>query len=637
MFSGESIGGGGERTGEDTRGVDRERGGKTVEAMSETRRQELLERRAALMARVEELEARKRAREAKKAADQAVNDLDEIINRRGKGDTSTTVDEAGSDEGVGAEIIEEADNAVSGAEGATSEKPEEEPGNIGEKPGEGEIKDTVEKAKKKKSLRNYITGIATIGLAGILFIGSFIGGRRANKEEVIPTTPPIPLEEVVDNEMVDGETAEVEKGIYDGYGEAGMWLSENKTSDYAFADAREVAEVCDNDEVEMIKYTAHNQVESFADYLANLPEELQPDGFKGLNLKETEARLESLSPEDYAAVEATFGVTMDNAFTRRTVLNGTYDNAYMAKKDPSGPATHENMEIVRCTTSESNLEVTEFYWLDADGNEIGSMTVKMKPIYNEDGDIISYELCEQVVNKQGTSTIYEGIPEITPETPETPTPDIPTPVTPTPETPETPAPETPETPEPETPETPEPETLETPEPETPETPEPEAPTPVPETPAPVTPTPAPVTPTPTPATPTPAPVTPAPKDAENMTRIDNNIQNQIEYDYGTNEVVIHQETAAPEEVTTPPPAEAYQGTEARIVQNEAAPVAEPVQEQVSTVNDYSEDRGGANAGEYAPVQSDYVAQAQADANATSVSEAPTGGQELNDILGDLGI
>ena len=105
----------------------------------------------------------------------------------------------------------------------------------------------------------------------------------------------------------------------------------------------------------------------------------------------------------------------------------------------------------------------------------------------------------------------------------------------------------------------------------------------------------------------------------------------------TEQVVVHQETAAPENITEKPAAESYQGTEAVIVENEAAPAAEPVQEQISPENNYSEDRGGANAEEYAPVQPDYTAQAQADANATSVSEAPTGGQELTDILGDLGI
>ncbi len=583
MFSGEKIGGTGEVSGEDLRKVNEVRGEKTIEA-DEARRKELLERREALMARARELEARIKAREAKEGLGEAISDLDKIA-------------EGGSSEATGAEVVEEVEtNGEPGAEVEEIEVDEETGSEVveeaGERPSEEEVRGTAEKAKKKKALSNYIVGIGMIALSGAILASAFMS-RGANKEEEVPQGNSVKLEDVVEND-VGGETMEAEKGIYDGYGEAGMWLSENKSGPYAFADAREVAEVCDNDEVEMIKYTAHNQVESFADYMANLPEELQPEGFKGLNLRDTEAKLESLSPEDFTALEATFGVIMDEALTRRVTLDGSYDNAYMALKDPNGAATHENMEIVRCATNESNLEVTEFYWLDANGNEIGSMTVKMSPVYNEEGEIVSYELCEQVVNKQGTSTIYEGIPEVTPETPSTPTPETPVPVTPVPETP------TPETPTPETP--------------TPETPTPETPTPE-----------------------TPTPETPAPKDAENMTRIDEQIHQDIAEDIGTEQVVVHQETAAPENITEKPAAEAYQGTEATIVENEAAPAAEPVQEQISQENNYSENRGGANAGEYAPVQENQAAQAEADASAIPVSEAPTGGQELTDILGDLGI
>ena len=211
-------------------------------------------------------------------------------------------------------------------------------------------------------------------------------------------------------------------GIYDGYNEPGMFTSENKTSSVAFADAGEVAEICNNDECEMIecemiKYTAHNQVESFADYMANLPEQLQPEGFKGLSLKETEAKLESLSDEEFTLVENQFRNIIDSAFTRRVVKNGTFHNAFMRHK--GGDFIHENMELVHCTTNESNLEVTEFYWVDQNGNEIGTMDVKIIPVRDKDGNIIGFKGCEQVINPYGE--IYVMLPDIPPE-PENPTP-----------------------------------------------------------------------------------------------------------------------------------------------------------------------------------------------------------------------
>ena len=93
--------------------------------------------------------------------------------------------------------------------------------------------------------------------------------------------------------------------------------------------------------------------------------------------------------------------------------------------------------------------------------------------------------------------------------------------------------------------------------------------------------------------------------------------------------------------TEMPSGEAYEGTEATIVENEHAQEAEPIQEQVGEENDYSENLGGAHDNEYAPVEEDGQAQQEADAGEIPEEEAPgvedIGGDELNDILGDLGI
>ena len=325
--------------------------------------------------------------------------------------------------------------AAAGAEKPTSEsKPE---GTAEDEPASPEdIKEVKKRAKKNSAARKYAAGVcALIAAAGIgLGIWGAAKGNRADDASLNGTPAVI---------TVANEAGERMKGIYDGYGEKGMYLSEHKTSSVAFANATEVAEVCNADEVDMILYTAHNQVESFADYLANLPEELQPDGFKGLNLTQTEAKLESLSPEEFTALEGTFATIMDNALTRRVTLNGRYDNAYMRVKNPGQDIVHENMELVRCTTNENNLEVTQFYWTDASGREIGTMTVKMTPIRDEKGVISSFKGCEQVVNPEGSSTIYTGMPEIPdPDTPTPPGPDTPTP--PGPDTPTPPGPDTPD-------------------------------------------------------------------------------------------------------------------------------------------------------------------------------------------------
>ena len=267
--------------------------------------------------------------------------------------------------------------------------------------------------KKNPRFRRFVGRAAT---AALIALASFGFGTKvfAPAQRNIPTTESttVQKDDNTKNNTKNNEKAEAEKiGIKDGYGEKGMWLSENKSGPYAFADATEVAEVCDNDECEMIKYTAREESEAFADYLAHLPESMQPEGFKGLTILETESKLESLSDEDYEALQTQFEGTMDKAFTRTVTVNGKQQNAYMRLKNESGAVTHENMELVSCVTDEDNLEVTQFYWTDADGNEIGSMNIKMQPVYDNDGNITSYKLCMQAISSID-SPVYEGLTEV---------------------------------------------------------------------------------------------------------------------------------------------------------------------------------------------------------------------------------
>lgn len=379
----------------------------------------------------------------------------------------------------------------------------------------------VKKIGRSKNFGKYVAGlVALFGVSVALGLGLAGGGSKNTVAQKTPTA-------IESNQ--NQQNQEKEKGIKDGYDQKGMWLSENKGTSVDFACAKEVAEVCKNDEREMLKYTAHNQSESFADYLANLPEKLQPEGFKGLTLLETERKLESLNDDEYDKLKQNFDETINKASTRRTTLNGQYYNAYMNKKDSNGPVNHENMQLVSCVTNENNLEATEFYWQDEQGHETGSMTIKMTPIYDESGKIISYKMCIQAASKNVKK--YAGLEEI-------------------------PAPETPDNPE-----TPEKSTT----PTTPNTPTP--------------------TPTPTP------PTTKAPKDAENLERIDEKNHTNNANNLGTGELEAHQAPAGEE--TQKPTSEDYSSTP--IVQNETSTEATSVAPSTSE-NNYSEDRGGANAG-----------------------------------------
>lgn len=129
-----------------------------------------------------------------------------------------------------------------------------------------------------------------------------------------------------------------------------------------------------------------------------------------------------------------------------------------------------------------------------------------------------------------------------------------------------------------------------------------------------------------------------PKDSDNLIRIDQKINEDIAKDIGTEKIVIAPNPGVSNrEITNKPSSGSYQGTRPNIVQNDSSKVAERIQDIISQVNDYSKDRGGANSGEYAPVKENPTAQAEADAKEIPISEAPTGGTELSDILSDLGI
>ena len=216
--------------------------------------------------------------------------------------------------------------------------------NPNSQPSKEEVKNTTEKAKKHPALRKIITGAAIAATAAIITAG-VVSNYNNKDQDINSQIPPVATESVGNIENIDdnvGVTGEDQEkiGIIDGYDKKGLWLSENKHGNYDFACAEEVAEVCDNDECEMVKYIAENQVESMAAYMADLPKELQPDGFKGLTIAETEAKLESLSDEDYEQVQKEFNDAIGQAFTGDIEVDGSYANVYMDKEDASGNVDH---------------------------------------------------------------------------------------------------------------------------------------------------------------------------------------------------------------------------------------------------------------------------------------------------------
>ena len=367
-----------------------------------------------------------------------------------------------------------------------------------------EVQEDIEQSKKQHRIRNFFSNIskkpvkavvATLSAIGIIAAGAAIASTM-NSHNANNDTPQDPKQDMsrtfeeedalamglgagamLSDSDLDAMLGEIQghHGIYDGYGEKGMFNSENKGTPYDFANAAEVAEVVGENPTEILIYTAGNQVESFADYLANMPAELQPEGCKGKSIIETEKWLESLTPEQYDAEFANFAKIMrSNTTTSELVtLSGAYHNAYMSKSG-DGATTHENTNLVACTTQENGTSAIKFVFHDENGKEIGQMISKItvRASYEIDGQTYYFIEkdkggCTQIVNPDGTMTyLYEDMTVIAPPD-NTPTPEPGPGPEPTPEPEPTPTP-TP-TPEPEPTPTPTP----TPEPEPTPTPTPE--------------------------------------------------------------------------------------------------------------------------------------------------------------------
>ena len=304
-----------------------------------------------------------------------------------------------------------------------------------------------EKAKEDRSIKSFFAKkVLPVVLSAAVLIGGLVGVNAVNKDNANQSINPTTPTEQVQQAAASGESHE-HHGIYDGYYETGEFMSANKGTPYDFANAAEVASVVGDDECDVMKEVAHNQVESLADQLANIPDTVKaqygisPDFIGEISIKDTEAKLESLSDDDYDKLMRQVDQIWDEAFTEKVTLNGEYQNAFMRTSATGNErVTHNNTELVACTTQENGTAATKFYWT-VDGNahsaRMGDVIAK---ISRDDAGHIA-EQCTQIVTEVGTfSFLYTGIPNI-PNNPNNPgVPNTPgTPGTPdTPDTPDTP-------------------------------------------------------------------------------------------------------------------------------------------------------------------------------------------------------
>lgn len=287
-------------------------------------------------------------------------------------------------------------------------------------PDPNELGKDVKKSKGAKiKVSAIVAAAASVVLAGAITIGSVLisdTGKNAT-----PPAEPAPITITVESDLVDDteedDTVDIGEreasGIIDGYGEEGMWLSDGKTGPYAFADFEKVVEMHDGDAKEAIKDVASKQVESMADCISGMSDQIRPAGYQGLSMAEVDEKIENLSDVEYDLLKQEFEGIIDRAEVKEVTLNGKYDNAYMGVKDGGDKiigskeanekdvtVNHETMQLMKCTTNEKGSKAYELSWKDDNGKTIASETIK--------------EACTQVVEKEGSNPIrFKGLPEAT--------------------------------------------------------------------------------------------------------------------------------------------------------------------------------------------------------------------------------
>ena len=441
---------------------------------------------------------------------------------------------------------------------------------------------TKEKAKQKLGLKEvFAKKVLPVVLSAAILISGIVGlnaiGKDSNSQpEGNPSTPP--------TEQTGGSYGNYDEyaatgeqheqhGIKDGYGEYGMYDDADKANPLNFANASKVAEVCNNNPTEMAIYTAANEVEALADYYTGVSDQDRPDFLRGANT------LDDMENRLQTASADDYDAALQQFSNLLRSKNTTVEN-FVANGD------YHNAYMAKSgdgATTHENVNLVHCITTE-NGTPCTKFTFH-DDNGNETGSIIIKTGVMQTesgwisVDDSGTLCMQkidqDGNLYVGLTT-----------ISANPDNPGVPS--------------------------------------VPDT--------------PTPPTPTPPSETIQPKDYENMERIDQNILNDIADDVGTDEVrVTPNPGVSQDSLTERPSANDYEGVGPEIVQNQPSQSAENIQDQISPENNYSQDRGGANANEYAPVQANESAQATADAAEVPVNQAPASGPELDNALNDLGI
>ena len=644
----------GEATGNIPRGTAEKRGEETIEAIEYS---DTMKRLEALKKRLAELEAKEGIEQKPAPAEEEPKEVEMEYTEEDFAEVET--------------------NNPDGPNNPNNpDAPDDDPEDSGEAESTPSVAETEKKARGNHALRNVLIATTAVVLAGVIGFGAAGGfSKKGNTPE--PTTTPsvAPAPTTAVETAAEKHESIAELSTYKGQfaSEDGKTFNKSKINKVAFGESLKSG-LTEDEMKEELGDRMLQPAQLAATYYYMQEKTSDPNfGVEGAKFKTPDELTDAMKsdPELHQKVyDFVTGTINDNKLSEGTV-KGTFNNFYMTSKFETGDVDTSKVEVVGCTTKEDGTKVykLEYTWADEEGVHTDTFTFK--------------ERCGgQPLDEKDFTTTVRHIPEEEP----TPTPtDEPTPTptdepTPTPTDEPTPTPTDEPTPTPTDEPTPTPTDEPTPTPTDEPTPTPtDEPTPTPtNTPTPeVTPEPTPeptpiITPTPEP-TPEPTPIiTPEPKNEENLVRIDEKIEKDIEEDIHTQEIVIPktEDVTKIEEVTEKPAPEEYKGTEPVIIQNEPSKDAEPIGRDLSTgynteqtqqeeikqtppspiseANDYSQDLGGANEQTQSveenipePVAPNPEAQAEADRNEIPIEEAPgtedVGGQELNDILADLGI
>ena len=478
--------------------------------------------------------------------------------------------------------------------------------------------EVAEKSRNNPQYKRFITEAVILSAAALTAAGIMIGAAFKNaKEDKTPTPDVISItteatptvsDNIIDEDSVSdnaientkyaGETPDGVRYDYEEYADRDNKVSFNAYG-YDYSEQYNDREKA----TEGILGMAEKEPEALASYAYNIftDEEKEELGIKGLTMVQIDEKFDQAGGGDLQKklLEKFAGILNDEEKTSFKFYkqNGTEETNYIYFTDDNndGNFTPNELHLSYDTKKRNKAPQVDVYRTitNKDGKE---KTVKMLDLNMECGYQPNYEKAPagvpkvsadpQVVKPVSKQTASKTTTKKSNPQPKTPTPEIVTPYIPTPIIPVPPvAPE----------------------------PEPYIPTP---------------TPTPTPEI--------QPKDGDNLKRIDDQINKDIAEDIGTQKIVIPPNPGVSnEDITEKPSSEDYEGTAPVIQQNEESKKAEEVQ-PTQPENNYSEDKGPANEG-YKPVQENEAGQKEADQKEIPQESAPTGGQELDDALADLGI